>query len=165
MSGSTAVHDMIDRTAISDVVIKYATALDRRDWGLMRSLLTDPVAIDYTSFDPALDLEMPAADWIARIQDLEGFDATQHLSTNHVHTLMGDEAICVSYMQAGHFLKRSDGSFACFLYGHYTNRLIRTGEGWRIRKCTLTITACHGDSRVFEWVFGKAREARAARGT
>ena len=35
-----------DRLAISDVIIRYATALDTRDWRLLRSILTDRVAID-----------------------------------------------------------------------------------------------------------------------
>lgn len=36
-----------DRMAISDVVISYATALDTRDWSLLRSILCDRVWIDY----------------------------------------------------------------------------------------------------------------------
>lgn len=164
MLSNLSFQDVIDRAEISDVVIKYATALDRHDWGLMRSILSDPVAIDYSSFDPDLDLEMPAAEWIDRIRGLEGFDATQHISANHVHILNGDEATCVSYMQAAHFLNRPDGQHACVLYGYYTNRLIRTDAGWKIRKCALMITASHGESRIFEWAFNKARAARAAAG-
>ena len=61
-----------DRLAISDVIIRYATALDTRDWRLLRSILTDRVAIDYTSFDPDLDLEMDAAEWVHRVRGLAG---------------------------------------------------------------------------------------------
>jgi hypothetical protein len=114
------------------------------------------VAIDYRSFDPSLDLTLPVADWIDKIRRLEGFDATQHLRTNHVHTVSGDRARCVSYMQAGHFLARDGITHACFLYGHYTNDLVRTGSGWKIEKCALTITARTGENRVFDWVFGAA---------
>lgn len=145
--------DLADRTAISDVVIRYATALDTRDWALLRSILMDPVHIDYTSFDPTLDKVMPADAWVDSVRQLAGFDATQHISSNHVHRLNGDRATCVSYMQAGHFLKRPDGDYHCFLHGFYTNNLVRRPEGWKIEKCTLAITASHGDSRVFEWAF------------
>ncbi|WP_374570843.1 nuclear transport factor 2 family protein [Phenylobacterium sp. J426] len=31
------------------MVVAYASALDDRDWALMRSLLMDPVEIDYSS--------------------------------------------------------------------------------------------------------------------
>jgi hypothetical protein len=54
-------------------------------------------------------------------------------------------------MQAGHFLTRPDGHYACFLYGYYTNDLVRTPAGWKIARCALTVTAQQGDPRVFEW--------------
>lgn len=144
---------LIDRVAISDVVIKYATALDKRDWSLLRSILCDKVWVDYRTFDPELNLEMDADEWVNRVKGLAGFDATQHLSSNHVHSIEGDTAVCVSYMQAGHFLKRDDGEHFCFLYGHYTSEMTRTETGWKIHKVTLEITASQGDHRVFEWAF------------
>ncbi len=148
--------DLRDRADISDVVIKYATALDQRNWTLLRSILTEQVHIDYSSFDPTVDTVMEADEWVSRVTGLSRFYATQHLSTNHVHAIDGDQASCVSYMQAAHFLKRDGVDYACFLYGHYTNLLVRTDAGWKIRKCTLLITARHGDPRVFEWAFGNA---------
>ena len=51
-----------DRAHISDRVIGYATSLDRREWTLLRSLMTDEVHIDYTDFDPQLDLTLTADD-------------------------------------------------------------------------------------------------------
>lgn len=144
-----------DRLAISDVIIRYATALDTRDWGLLRSILTDRVRIDYTSFDPALDLEMDADEWVHRVRGLAGFDATQHLSTNHRHHIDGDSATCISYMHAGHFLRHEGVDHACFLYGYYTSALVRTPAGWRVREVKLTITARQGDERVFGWAFSK----------
>ncbi len=142
-----------DRMAISDVVIQYATALDRRDWSLLRSILNDPVWIDYRSFDPELNREMSADEWVDSVKGLAGFDATQHLSTNHVHYLDGDIATCVSCMHAGHFLSKPDGEYFCFLYGYYTTELTRYADGWRIHKVRLDITARQGDSRVFDWAF------------
>lgn len=154
--------ELADRAAISDVVIAYATALDRRDWRLLRSILCDRVRIDYTSFDPALDCEMAADEWVNRVRQLAGFTATQHLSTSHVHDLRGDEATCVSQMQAGHFLTRADGDHSCFLYGYYTNGLQLELSGWKIAQCRLTITARTGDPRVFEWAFGDWQRRSAA---
>lgn len=139
-----------DRAAVSDVVIAYATSLDRRDWALLRSLLTDPVEIDYRSFDPALHREMPADEWVRLVTaGLSGFDATQHLSSNHVHGFDGDTARCVSQMHAAHFLQEPAGQSVCILYGYYTSSLVRREAGWRIRKVQLTITARHGDEGVF----------------
>lgn len=144
-----------DRLAISDIIIRYATALDTRDWTLLRSILSDRVRIDYTSFDPDLDLEMDAAEWVHRVRGLAGFDATQHLSTNHRHHIDGDTATCISYMHAGHFLKHEGRDYACFLYGYYTSDLVRSADGWRVCGVRLNITARHGDERVFGWAFGR----------
>jgi len=160
---SDDLQNLLDRAAISDVVIKYATALDQRNWTLLRSILIDPVHIDYSSFFPAADMVLPADEWVARVGQLSRFYATQHLSTNHVHRIDGDEASCVSYMQAAHFLKRDDHDYACFLYGHYTSLLTRTDTGWKIRKLTLVVTASLGDDRVFEWAFGDAVKVKAAK--
>jgi hypothetical protein len=150
------LQNLRDRADVSDVVIRYATALDQRNWPLLRSILTDQIHIDYSSFFPALDTVMAADDWVAGVTKLSRFYATQHLSTNHVHSIDGDEASCVSYVQAAHFLTWEDVNYACFLYGHYTNLLTRTDTGWKIRKCTLQVTASLGDARVFEWAFGSA---------
>lgn len=154
---------LADRAAISDVVIAYASALDRRDWALLRSMLCERVRIDYTSFDPSLDCEMPADEWVDRVRQLEGFTATQHLSSNHVHDIRADEASCISQMQAAHFLRRADGEHVCVLHGQYTHSLLRRADGWKIAACRLTITARTGDARVFDRAFGDwHRQARAS---
>jgi hypothetical protein len=117
----------------------------------MRQVFTDRVFLDFRTFDPALHREMAADEVVDLARRLAAFDATQHMSTNHVHTIEGDRATCVSYMQAGHFLTRPDGPYACFLYGYYTNGLERTAAGWKIARCALTVTAQQGDPRAFEW--------------
>jgi hypothetical protein len=146
-----AVQDLLDRAAISDVVIAYAAAVDGRDWPRLRTLFTDRVFLDFRTFDPALYREMDADEVVDLARRLGAFEATQHISANHAHSLAGDRATCISYMQAGHFLKRPDGEFVCFLYGYYTHELVRTAQGWKISRYALTVTARQGDPRVFEW--------------
>ena len=140
-----------DRARVSDVVFAYAAALDNRDWTLLSSILTDPVAIDYTSFDPDLDIEVPRSDWVARVEEgLSGFAVTQHLSTNHRFAFDGPDACtCISYMQALHVLREGGKESTCTLHGYYTNTLRGTDGRWLIGKCRLTITASLGDSSVF----------------
>jgi hypothetical protein len=38
----------------------------------------------------------------------------------------------------------------CTLGGFYTNSVVRTGEGWRIRRCQLDVTWVTGDPTVFD---------------
>jgi len=147
-----AVQALIDRAAISDVVHAYATAVDRRDWDLFRSLFTDPVFIDFRWFHPSLHRALSLDELVANTRGIAAFDATQHISSNHVHRLAGDRATCVSYMHAGHFLKRDGVEHACFLYGYYTYELLRTAGGWKVDRYGLQVTAQFGEPRLFEWV-------------
>ena len=142
---------LIDRAAIGDVVTAYASAVDGRDWARFRALFEDRVFIDFRSFDPTLYRLLTRDELVEITQKLAAFDATQHLSTNHVVRVDGDRATCVSYMHAGHFLTREGEQHFCFLYGYYTHELQRTSAGWSIDRYGLEVTGQLGDPRVFEW--------------
>ncbi len=144
------LQELFDRQAISDTVIRYATAIDTRDSALFRSCFTDEVYRDFTSFAGGQAEAIPADLWVAQVEmGLWGFQATQHISTNHVVTLNGDEAVCVSYMQAQHYLPNDEMESTVTLGGYYTNTLARTAGGWKIARCVLTITWETGDRRLF----------------
>ena len=145
------LQSLIDRTAISDVVYRYATAVDTRDWPLYKSCFMENVEIDFSSWNPEAKAKLSSDQWTQMVKEgVSGFETTQHISSNHVHTIDGDRAVCVSYMQAEHFLKTDEGMKECTLGGYYTNDLIRTGDGWKISKCWLTVTWSRGDYGVFE---------------
>ena len=147
----TDIQSIIDRTSISDVVYRYATAVDTRDWALYKSCFTDIVEIDFSSWNPDVKATLPSDQWAQMVKaGISGFETTQHTSSNHVHTIHGDRAICVSYMQADHFLRTDDGMKECTLGGYYTNELVRTDDGWKISRCTLTVTWSRGDYGIFE---------------
>jgi len=142
---------LIDRADISDTVIRYATGIDMRDWQAYRSCFTDEVDIDFTSWTGGTPLRLTADEWTEGVRrSLSGFKSTQHISTNHVITINGDEAMCVSYMQAQHYLPAESGSNCFTLGGYYTNTLVRTPRGWKIHKCKLTIAWSEGNRWLFE---------------
>ncbi len=139
---------LADRAAISDVVLGYATGLDRHDWKLYRSIFTDEIEMDFRSVGLP-EARVKADAWVADAKVLfAGFDATQHLSANHVHDVRGDEATCISYMQAEHFVTKDDALLRWTIGGYYTNELVRTAQGWKLRKITLTVTWQTGDPDV-----------------
>ncbi len=152
---------LADRQAIVDVVTRYATGVDTRDWALFRSCFTDPCEIDFSSWSGRPAGEMSAETWAQRVRGTNGnFETTQHLSTNHVVTFeSADVATCVSQMHAQHWYSAErlaalghpgDGPRWCTLGGYYTNQLVRTADGWKIRRCQLTVTWTTGDPSVFE---------------
>ena len=151
MTRALTVEDLLDRAAISDVVHRYATGIDRRDWALFRSIFADEVALDFSSWNGAAPSRMAADAWTAGVTaSLSGFDATQHVSSNHVITLDGDAATCVSYMMALHYLLEDGQHQMQGIGGYYTNRLVRGPDGWKIQACTLTVTWEMGDRGLFQ---------------
>ena len=141
---------LVARAEISDVVNRYATGIDRRDWPLYRSIFADEVDFDFTTWSGGEARRLSADDWVAGVRNsLSGFDATQHLSTNHVHTINGETATCVSYMIALHYLLVDGERQMQGLGGYYTNRLRREPDGWEIHACMLTVTWEMGDRALF----------------
>lgn len=152
----TSLDELIDRAAIGDVVHGYATGVDRRDWALYRSIFTDRLDVDFTSW-AGIRETMDADQWVAMVRaTLAPFDATEHRLSNLVVTLDGDRACCVAQMNARHML---DGRFQ-ILGGFYTHQLVRTADGWRIAGCTLMITWEEGDRALFDEARERGPRAR-----
>jgi ketosteroid isomerase-like protein len=131
------IRQLEDRAQISERVIQYAKAVDRRDWEMLADCFTDPVHADYS------ENGMPAADFarddlVGIVRDaVSGFTATQHLSPNHVIEFDQDDpdrAICSSSMYAQHYVEGSERNEFILLRGSYTNHLVRTTDGWRIER-------------------------------
>ena len=137
-----------DRNAISERVIKYAMAIDRADWDLFASCFTDPVRIDFSEAGmPASDLTR--GEFVSFTRGaLGGFAARQHLSPNHViefDEADPDRAVCYSYMYAQHYLPGAGGGDFFLMRGSYTNRMLRTPDGWRIESLTQHVSWAEGN--------------------
>jgi 3-phenylpropionate/cinnamic acid dioxygenase small subunit len=142
---------LLDRMEIGDTVHRYASGIDMRDWNLYRSCFTDDIELDFSSADPAMPTAIKADEWVNFVRAaLGGFESTQHISSNHVITVKGDEAGCVSYMQATHYLPNDRGDNSFTLGGYYTDNLVRTSNGWKIKKRRLTVTWSAGNRSVME---------------
>jgi len=157
------LQNLLDRQAISDTVIRYATGIDMRQWDVYRACFCDEIEIDFTSFGGGAPVTVSADDWVLQVRStLSGFAATQHMSTNHVISVGGDEATCVSYMQAQHYLPNDKGDGTLTLGGFYTNSLVRIDGGWKICRCQLTVTWTTGNRHIFD--LAKERVARGIAG-
>jgi SnoaL-like domain len=142
--------ELIDRVAIADVVYAYAHGLDRRDWALYRSIFLERIEVDFFTW-AGIRQSYEIDDWLASVRvTLACFDSTQHTLTNLAITLDGDQAICVANMTARHNLVVGGAQQSQTLGGYYTNRLVRTAQGWKIAACALMITWEEGDRALFE---------------
>lgn len=144
--------DSADKLAVAETVYRYATGVDRRDWELYRSLFTDTVTFDFSSFDPNLQpLVTSADDWVAGLIPLfTGLAATQHSMTNPLTTVDGDAATVTMYMQAHHIHDQDDPASWYTVGGYYDDALVRVDSRWLLTGVRLTVTWQAGDPAIME---------------
>jgi 3-phenylpropionate/cinnamic acid dioxygenase small subunit len=132
---------LYDRMEIIDTINRYATSVDTRDWDLFLTCYTDEMNADMVSIGFHEPIDMRAEDFLEIIkQAVDPYESTQHLISNHVIHINGDNATCVCYLQAQHFRQDEDGAHALLIGGYYANSLVRTPEGWRINKYKVVKT-------------------------
>ena len=143
---NTTISEIEDRFAIRETLYGYARGADTRDWDLFRDCFLDEVEIDLSSWNGAPASVCTRDEWVANVrQGLSGFDATQHLTANHLIEVEGNEARCTSDVQASHRL----GDQRVVLGGWYDTSLRRTEGGWKIRSSTLHVTWREGSEALF----------------
>ena len=137
-----------DETEIVRRVYEYAYGIDLRDWDLYRSIFTDRVTADFSSYNDRPAQTMSADDWVRSVRPLfTGLDASQHAMSNPVVDLDGGHARCRMYMQAVHILAdHPDPEFT--IGGYYDDRLVRTADGWQIEAVTLTVWWRRGNAAI-----------------
>lgn len=139
-----------DQADISDVVKRFATSVDTLDFDLFRSLYADEVDMDVSSFSGLAPERVSMDAWTDQIRGfLPGFDATQHVLSNFVIDVAGDNAKVVVYMKAEHFVANDQGDNSHAIGGHYEFGLSRTSGDWKIVAMTLNVTWSRGNRDVY----------------
>lgn len=117
---------LADRIEITDLLTRYATAVDDKDWPLYRSVFTTDAQIDYsTAGGPTGDVDTVVA---ALTEQLQLFTRTQHFISNIAVELDGDTAK-VRAMFFNPMIVSPGKQFTCG--GWYNHDLVRTPAGWR----------------------------------
>jgi 3-phenylpropionate/cinnamic acid dioxygenase small subunit len=128
------LQQLLDEKSIVDVCVRYATAIDDRDWARLRScFLPDAVGIYHadrvlTGYQAIEDVVRTAVTPLSR---------TQHLVTNFAVVLDGDEATSRCYLHAQHVRAGLPDGEQFIIAGRYSDRFVRTTDGWRIRERRL----------------------------
>jgi ketosteroid isomerase-like protein len=138
--------EYVDRAAIIDLAVAYATALDTRDWKMLGTLFTEDASWAYNGSGERL-LGREAI--LARLSaNIERYDATHHLNGNHVVAVHGDEAEHTCYFQAQHVRRGLPGGENLLAGGRYDDLLRRTPEGWRFARRDITKVWSEGNPAV-----------------
>ena len=143
MSGENPISEaLVDRMAVTDVIYRYASTIDRRDLAGLRATLHDDIEAKYGN-----------GDWIhggdallAWIDSATAGTVWQHhlLSVYHVE-VEGDRADALVY-HTSHQVFADDPETVCVLIARYHNTLTRTPHGWQISRL------------VFELLWGEQRK-------
>lgn len=142
------LRNVAERMAVSDVLHRYATAIDTKDFDLLHQVFDTEVETDFTSFGGKV-IQCSRAEWVDTVRQTVGnLDVTQHLTGNHVHTINGDKAKLVAYLQAFHRFSDSRGEPDYFIGGYYDCDLVKTAEGWRICRYALHTTWQRGNRDI-----------------
>lgn len=142
---STAVRALLDEREIVRVCLRYATALDTRDWALLRTCFTPDAVADYDGIGQCHGYE--AIEEVCR-GALTPLDHSQHLLGNLEADVDGDEAAARCYLQAQHVRAGTPGGPNFVIAGVYTDRFVRTPDGWRISRRHLATWWTEGNPAV-----------------
>ncbi|MFN8545721.1 MAG: nuclear transport factor 2 family protein [Candidatus Binatia bacterium] len=120
-----------DRLEIDDLLTRYATAVDQKDWDLYASCFTPDAFIDYTPTGGIKGHLPEIREWLAKVMPM--FAMSQHLVTNRVIVVRGDTATARSALFNPMGMRDGAAGLLLFFEGaYYNDRLVRTADGWRI---------------------------------
>ncbi len=117
-----------DRTALQDVMLRYAAGVDDRDYDMYKSCFTDDVEVlDFGAQTVrGLDAWMDYV-WAA----LEKYSSSQHMLGPQLATIDGDTAHTRNDLQALHYFK--EGEHDTFtLWATYVTDMRRVDDEWKI---------------------------------
>ena len=121
---------------IAEVLIRYASGIDRGDWDLFRSCFTADCVAEYgdigtwESADAITDFMVSAH---------AGMGHTMHRISNMAIDVGEDGRHAVARCYVDGVLMAPDGQTGFNPIGFYDDQLVLTGDGWRIARRTYTM--------------------------
>jgi hypothetical protein len=137
MSAPTIDRDV--RQDVADVLVRYATGIDRRDWTLFRTCFTDDCEADYGDIGTWRGAAA-ITEWMQRSH--AGCGHTLHRITNQFLTPNGAGVTARSYVDA--IVMGPDNRTGAQAIGYYDDELVRTADGWKIARRRFTMVRMAG---------------------
>lgn len=126
------LHQLADRAAIGDVLVRYATAIDGRTWDLLDTVFTPDAQLDYRGAGGVAGPYPEVKRWLAEV--LPMFRVTQHLVLNRIVDLDGDRARSTAQFLNPNEAMIKGEPWIFTVGGTYHDLLARTPDGWRITR-------------------------------
>jgi len=126
----------VDREEIVALLIRYARAIDTKDWKLLRSCFTEDATSDYG----AIGSWRGAGDLVLFMEEAHaGMGPTQHHLSNFQIEVDGDQASSLTYVHAVTVLASHPDDWFDTI-GTYEDGLRCGADGWRIAHRTFRTT-------------------------
>lgn len=122
------------RQDVADLLVRYASGIDRRDWALLRSCFTDDCQADYGDIG-RWEGGDAITEWMRKTHEPLGH--TLHRITNQSFAWEGEAVSARSYVDA--LVLLSDNVRGAQSAGRYDDVVVRTAEGWKIARRTFTL--------------------------
>ena len=123
---------LLDRQAIDDLLIRYATAVDARRWSWLDTVFTPDAVLDYRSAGGIRGDFPEVRRWLSEVLPL--FSVTQHLVVNRsvdVDATAGTARSRAIFHNPNQLTVGGE-PWLFVVGGCYHDRLVRTPDGWRI---------------------------------
>jgi hypothetical protein len=126
------VRYLSDRLEIDDLLTRYASAIDTREWDMLDGVFTTDAELDYRSAGGIQGTYPEVKGWLAEVLPI--FTWTQHLVLNRAVELdaTGQEGRSRSGFLNPNGLTVHGKPWLFTVGGCYHDRLARTDDGWRI---------------------------------
>lgn len=126
-----SAQEISDRIEINDLMVRYARAIDTRNYELLDTCFTPDAHVDYVSSGGTKGPYPEVRAWLEKA--LAPFATMMHLVANNQVELNGDQASSRTYVINPMGFPKADGSLHVFtVAAHYVDKLVRTRDGWRI---------------------------------
>ena len=137
------------RGEVAELISRFATGIDSCDFRMYRSVFTDEIDLDYSSWRPGSIGRWKADDWVARgARTFPGLTATRHALSNLLVIPDGAAMRVRANVCADHVLVGPNGTEVFTLNGYYDDRCVATADGWKIEGKRLVMQWCTGDREV-----------------
>jgi 3-phenylpropionate/cinnamic acid dioxygenase small subunit len=135
--GSGMTDNVEAKAAITEVLLRYATAIDTKDWALFRTCFTADVDADYGEIGHWSDVDS-ITEFMAAVH--EAMSDTKHMMHNMVIDVIdAGHATAVTYVHTVQALA-ADPKQWIDAVGQYRDEVVATPDGWRIARRCFTQT-------------------------
>ena len=132
-----------DQRALYNLVLRYAQAVDRRDYAAFEKIFTEDGTLAGYRGDPESTDSLFGYDGLAAIQEglrgIERFEKTFHLVGNGLFDVAGDEAQGESYCTAHHIYEKDGAQWDRTMAIRYQDRFVRRKGRWWLLERALWI--------------------------